>query len=369
MNTWIRQHTGWAIAAMIAIAVAARPMSAQAQARPEAEQLFRDGKRLIKEGKLGEACAAFEASEKVEPNVATLMNLADCHEKNAQYASAWARFLNVDSRTRDDASKAAFNRTAKQRATALEARLSFLTINVPDESRVSGLVVTRDGVEVDPAQWNRAVPVDGGAHVVAGKAPGHESWSTTVQVAAEKDQRAVEVPRFKELPSLAAPDPGDARRGASTNAALGASRRASGAALSSRASPAQLRVDAAAPSPYTPRRKLALGIAAGSVAAVGTAIGFGLAARSARSDALATCTTSACTPAAAQAAQRTNDRARRYALVANVGYGVAGAAAIGATVLWLTSPHKPADAADAASLSLSPMLGPAGQGVVVSGGF
>ncbi len=196
-----RRRGAASLTALLLVALGAAPR-AHAQAHPAAEQLFRDGKELMKAGKLAEACAAFEASEKTEHNVATVMNAADCREKNHQYAAAWALFLQADSNTRGDASKAALNATAKKRVAALEPRLSFLTINVPDESRVEGLEVTRDGALVDPVEWNRSIPVDGGAHVVAGKAPGHESWSTTVTVAAEKDKQAVEVPKFKELPTI-----------------------------------------------------------------------------------------------------------------------------------------------------------------------
>lgn len=337
-----------------ALAALAAPSRALAQgARPEAEQLFRDGKRLLKEGKIAEACLAFEASEKSEPNVATLLSLADCHEKAGQLASAWARFLNAESRTRGEPGKtgANLNRTARERAAALEARLSYLTINVPDESRVDGLQVTRDGVDVDPGQWNRAVPVDGGSHVISGKAPGHESWSTTLTIAAESDKRAVEVPKFKELPKLIAPEPG---AGALRRRAAGDG---DGDGLGVTSAPRE-------PSPFTPRRKIALGLAAGGVVAAGTAIGFGLSARNGRSEALGLCSASACTPAEASAAQSKNDRARQHALIANIGYGVAGGAAIAAAVLWFTSaPERPA-----AALSISPLLG-ATSGVAVTGGF
>jgi tetratricopeptide (TPR) repeat protein len=331
---------------------------------PEAEQLFRDGKRLLKEGKLAEACLALEASEKAEPNIVTLLSLADCHEKSQRYASAWARFLAAESQTRTKADKqaAAFNRTARARAAALEQRLSYLTINVPDESRVSGLQVTRDGAPVEPGQWNRAVPVDGGPHVISGKAPGHESWSTTVQVTAEGDARAVEVPRFKELPALIAPPV--AVSGLRTNAATGEDE----LGVSERGP---------APSPFTPRRKLALGLGAGGVVIAGTAIGLGLWARSTRDEALELCPRTSCTAAEAEAAQDTNDRARRYALYANLGYGVAGAALIGATVLWLTSgPERSSDSGERQiaarprnpSLSVSPLLGEA-NGFALTGGF
>ncbi len=129
-----------AISSTACLAVAALVLGhtriASAQASPRAEALFRDGKQLMAEGKLAEACTAFEGSERLEHNVATVLSLADCREKAEQFASAWALFLQADSQTRGDSSKAMLNRTAKQRAKAIESRLSFLTINVPDESRV-----------------------------------------------------------------------------------------------------------------------------------------------------------------------------------------------------------------------------------------
>lgn len=324
---------------------AAAPSPALAQARPEAEQLFRDGKRLMKDGKFAEACSAFEASEKAEPNLSTLMSLADCHEKAQQYASAWARFLAAESRARGDAQKAALERTARKRAAVLESRLSYLTVSVPDESRVPGLVVMRDGLELDPGQWNRAVPLDGGAHVITGKAPGHEPWQTTVELGLEADRRSVEVPRFKALPALVLP----VRTQPAEEEPLVTA-------------PERTPLDAE-PSPWSPRRKLALGIAAGGVVVAGVGIGFGLAARGARSDALATCPPAACTEDAARSAQQQNDRARSQALIANVGYAVAGAAVVGATVLWFTA--KPARRS---SLALAPALGES-RGLVVTGGF
>lgn len=357
--------------------VLAQPRAALAQARPEAEQLFRDGKQLLKDGKIAEACLAFEASEKAEASIATLLSLADCHEKAQQYASAWARFLAAESQTRGQPGKNAIanNRTARLRAAALEERLSFLTINVPDESRVQGLEVTLDGVAVAPGQWNRAVPVDGGAHVVSGKAPGHEPWSTTMQVSAERDRRAVEVPRFKELPDLAPP--------MLHKAAL-----RGGAAGGDDDGELSLRERGPAPSPFTPRRKVALGLAIGSVVLAGTGVGLGVAASGARDEALELCPRANCTAAGAEQAQAKNDRARSLALGANLGYAAAGGAAIAAAILWFTSgperveqrgrseraasavrkPDSSSSSSVTSSISISPLLGEAA-GLSLTGGF
>ena len=327
----------------LVIGVVCAAGAASAQVRPEAEKLFRDGKELMKAGKTAEACAAFEASEKAEHNVATVLSLADCREKNQQYASAWALFLQADSQTRSDASKAALNTTAKARAALLEPRMSYLTINVPDESRVTDLVVSRDGVPIDRAEWNRSLPVDGGPHEITGKAPGHESWSTKVTLASERDKQSVEVPKFKELPKLVAPplDP----------------QHAGGPA----APPPE-------PSMLTPRRKIALGVAAGGVLLAGAGVGFAIDARSLRNEALATCPPQSCGVEDAADANATNDRARKRALIANVGFAAGGAAVIAGAVLWFVSGPRAAEAPAKRSVAVSPVVGET-SGLIVWGRF
>lgn len=316
------------------------PAVAFGQASPQAEALFRDGKQLMKEGKLAEACAAFEGSEHAEHNVATILSLADCREKNHQYASAWALFLQADSQTRSDPSKAMLNTTAKNRARSLESKLSYLTINVPDESRIPELVVLRDGAPVDQAEWNRSIPADGGSHVIAGKAPGHESWSTTVTLRPDNDKQAVEVPRFKALPEIVNKPARDAA-----------------------AQPLMAASQPPEPSPFTPRRKIAIGVAAGGVVVAAVAIGLGASASSLRNDAVATCPPAACSPAAAADAQSTNDRARSRATIANIGFGVAGAAVAAGAVLWFTGkPESPS------AIAIAPQVGPT-TGLAVLGRF
>jgi tetratricopeptide (TPR) repeat protein len=301
-----------ALCAALALAGAATHAMADSAA---AEKLFRDGKAAMKEGKIAEACDAFQASENNEHNLATVMSLADCREKNGQYASAWALFLQADSQTRSDATKSQLNAVAKKRAAALETRLSYLTINVPDEARIEGLVITRDGTPVDAGAWNRAIPVDGGDHLIAGHAPGHEEWSTKISVEPENDKKAVEVPKFKELPKLVNPPPGT--------------------------EPVPLEPDM-----WTPRRKIAAYVLGGAAAAGAVAAGFGFSANSLRNQALSACPPNTCNQDNAAHANELNDRARSRALVANIGLGVAGAAAVTAVVLWVTGGPDTAESAD-----------------------
>jgi hypothetical protein len=145
-------------------------------------------------GDLAEACKAFQQSQKLEPAVTTLMNLASCREKAGQFASAWGIFLEVERQTRGAAQKK-LNKVAVDRATALEPRVSKLTINVVPQD---GLQIQLGEEPVADAMWNRAMPVDGGTYTITARAPGWAPWSTQVTVAVEKDHKTLDVPKLEK---------------------------------------------------------------------------------------------------------------------------------------------------------------------------
>lgn len=274
----------------------------------EAEAAFRDGKRLMGEKKYAEACEAFATSLRLAPGTSTRVNLADCREKNGELATAWGLFREVVMDARGDASLDALGKVAKERSDKLEPRLSYLTINVTDDVRVDGLEVTRDGVVIASGAWNQALPIDGGTHVISGRAPGHEPWSTTATVAAEGDKQAVEIPKFKAMRAIAT-------RGQTVI------------------------INRDAPSLFTRRRKIAIGVAAGGVAAVAAGLAFGLSSNRAADKATSLCPGVECM--AFEEANRLNAQSRDRALYANIGFGVGAVAVAGAAILWITG--RPTD--------------------------
>jgi hypothetical protein len=293
-----------------------------------AEALFVDGERLMKQGKIVEACDAFAASNRIEARAGTLINLGLCREQNGQLASAWSAYKDALTRAKDPKKQ----QVASERVASIEPRLSYLTISVSDESRVDGLALTRNGFAVDAVLWNRAVPVDGGTYVIAGRAPGHEEWSTTVEVPKEKGKISVEVPRFKDLSKLIIQDP--------------------------KPKPELAPVDedeepAPAPSMFTPQRKVALGVAGLGVAAVAAGVVFGMQAKGFEDDAFALCPNPATPCADADRATELTDKGHSRALVTNVSYGVAAVSLIGAGVLWFLG----APAGTEAAVAVMPRAG------------
>ncbi len=282
-----------------------------------AEQLFGDGERLLKEGKVVEACEAFAASNRIEARAGTLINLGMCREQTGQLASAWSAYKDALTRAKDPKKQQAAN----ARIAAIEPRLSYLIISVPDESRVDGLGLTRNGIPVDAVLWNRAIPVDGGSYVIAGHAPGHEEWSTTVQVPREMGKVSVEVPRFKDLKKLVTIEQQPAKP-----------------------EPEHVEDDEPVPAPglFTTQRKVALGVVGVGAAAIAGGIVLGMQAKRFEKDAYALCPDAGSPCTDGNRANGLIDKGHQRALFANISYGVGAAALIGAGVLWfLGAPTTP----------------------------
>src|SRR5262245_65102433 len=123
---------GWAL---VLCAATALPAESKAADKTTAEALFAEGRRLMAAGKYARACPKLEASQKLDPGVGTLLNLADCYEKNGQTASAWAQFVEAASEARrlGDARR---EQAANARADALEPRLGRLTIAVGQDADI-----------------------------------------------------------------------------------------------------------------------------------------------------------------------------------------------------------------------------------------
>jgi hypothetical protein len=314
------------IARLIAIAVVLAATPARAQS-VEAETLFREGKKLLKAGKIAEACDKLDASNRLESSVGTLLNLADCREKNHQLASAWATFDKAAS-----AAKVAHDTKreveAKRRAKKLEPRLLYLTVAVPDSSRIDGLAITRNGVAVDPELWNQSVPIDRGDYAFTADAPGHVQWKKRVSLEGEAQKATVAVPALDKA-ETAEPTPAPVQAHPPVVVAT----------------PLEVPPeDKALPSRWTGARKAAVTFAILGLGAAGAGIAFGLHGKSLEKQSDAICPTTLCND---DHAISLNSDARRAALYADIGYAAGGTLVGAAIVLWLVgAPVTPVVASD-----------------------
>ncbi len=161
---------------VLGVLVMSAAPSAHAGDAALAEALFTEARQLMAEGKYAEACPKFDASNRIDPAVGTLLNLAACYEKLGKTATAWATYLQVASSPQGDVR----GDYARQHAAALLPMLSKVTIRVPNAP--AGASVTRDGIAVPPGAFGAAIPVDPGHHVIEATAAGRIRFHREVDV-------------------------------------------------------------------------------------------------------------------------------------------------------------------------------------------
>jgi hypothetical protein len=322
---------------LVAPAAAQRPTGDKALA----EALFRDGRALFQAGNISAACSKFAASERIEPKLGTLLNLATCHESEGKTASAWAEFSQAVARA-EQAHHAERETFARERRAALEKRLSMLHLDW--EHPATGETVKLDGLALQAEVIGTPFPVDPGEHVMEATAPGRASWQKEFVVEAGPSALSIRIPELSPAPAAerktdTAPAP--AASGPAAEAALASSAAAVRPAPPGDASP----VPSSPVPPSETHRGLSniriAGLVSGGVAIVAVGVGtyYGARAFSTKAKAEEQCDGRACE----QYGLDLFDDMRRYANISTVGFTV-GVLSLAASVYLLTRPDPAAKA-------------------------
>jgi hypothetical protein len=313
--------------------------TALAQNKAAAEAAFREGRELLAADRVAEACDKFSLSQRLDPAIGTLLNLADCHERMGKLASAWAEFNEAAVRAaREGQSRRA--EEAERRAQLLEPRLTRLLLEV-DPDNPTALAISRDSVDIT-LLVGTPTPVDPGEVVMEARASGYKPWTAKVALVGEGRTIVIKVPALEPDETLS--------EGPGTG---GAGQRSAAVVLDP--------VVDAAPSRTRAYAGLALGGA--GVVAVGVGGVFGLRARSLWRDSRADCN------------EQNECHGHGYDLVkdaqsaANVSTILVGgglAVLVGGAVLWFTAPSVRV-AEQSGALRIAP--GPGDVGVALGWGF
>lgn len=188
------------------VALLASTSWSQVNDKAIAEALFQDGRRLMNEGNLAEGCAKLEQSQRADPQVGTLLNVAVCHEQMGRTASAWAEFLDAEAQANRlaQAERAAFAHEGAQR---LEGQLSKLVLRTDQKTR--GLTIVLDGKPFDASMLNTPLPVDPGEHHLEASAPNKKTLNLTLAIAQGPAEIPCDIPPLEDLPPppVVAPTP------------------------------------------------------------------------------------------------------------------------------------------------------------------
>lgn len=194
--TYFRFFLGFTLLGLLALA----PQRADAQStgsQAAAEALFREGRRLMEEGNYEEACPKFEASNRLDVAVGTLLNLGVCWESGGRLASAWATFLEAAALAARTGSPER-EQLARSRALALESRLIRVRVVVASPAR--GEQVTVGERSFDDVMWSVAIPIDAGTWPVQASAPGRITWEGSVTATQEGSVVELNVPALEVAP-------------------------------------------------------------------------------------------------------------------------------------------------------------------------
>jgi hypothetical protein len=158
------------------------PQPASGRNPAAAQALFDEAQQRVAAGDYEQACPKFKASYALDPGGGTLLNLADCLEKQGRTASAWSTFKDALVQAQRDGRNERVE-YAQSHIRTLESQLAYLTVEVPATSTVAQLSLQVDGTPLASAAWGTPLPVDPGAHVVRAEAPGFEPFEQTVTLA------------------------------------------------------------------------------------------------------------------------------------------------------------------------------------------
>lgn len=212
-----RVVSGWVL--LLALSTSAVAAAAQGRDPVAAEALFKQGRAASEAGHYKQACAKFYASNRLDPAVGTLFNIADCEEKQGHVATAAGKFQEVLQQLTPPDDRIPI---AKKRLAALKGRVPELTIRLAPGAP-PGTKVSCDNVVFEGAALDTPLPVDPGDHVISVTAPGTRTQTLHVQLA-EGQQRTIDVSPGPALPSTTTPahdTGGGAAQGGSDHRTLG----------------------------------------------------------------------------------------------------------------------------------------------------
>jgi hypothetical protein len=306
-------------------ALAASP--ARAQSSPDdvkkADKLFRDAQKQLKAGNVHEACASFAESQRLDPAVGTLLNLADCHAQEHKTATARGEFEAAATLAQKSGQREreAF---AQSQLKELEQVLSFVTVRFVNGASVDDVKV--DGTPLDRASLATPIALDPGKHTFLFGGTGHTPRAVDIDVALGPSTQVLDV-----QPLPLAPAAPVATRDAPRTEPKGAIK-----------------------GEGFPRKPTAIALGALGVVGLGVGTYFGIVASGKKSDAEPHCMGKFCDPDGLALQDDAHSAATLSTIAVAVGLVSIGAGAY----LWFTAPR-----AKSTALFVSPTLGGARLGI------
>lgn len=188
---------GAALSLLLATAPArAQPADARVAA---AEDLFQRGKAFMLESRFADACPLLAESYRLDPAGGTLQNLAVCYESNGQWASAFARYEELRTVSKNATPPRADRvAIAEEHLAKVRDRVARIVVVAPADV-ASSATVEIDGVVYERAAWSSGVAVDPGTHRVNLRASGRRPFEKAIEVPPTGGEQRVVVPPLEKV--------------------------------------------------------------------------------------------------------------------------------------------------------------------------
>ena len=327
-----RSGLTWSALPLLAFVSASSPALAQTGDAAVAEALFRAARTLVAAGSYAEACPKFAESQRIDPKLGTLMNLALCHANEGKTASAWAEYTQA-AELASRAGQRERERVARKGAADLEAVLPHIVLR---SAANEAIAVSLDGKTMSTAVLGTSLPVDPGTHELAASATGKKPYSQTITVKPGPGEQVITVPPLEPAGAVVLPPPILPAPGPTPPPAEGET---SGHPI------------------------LGYSLIGGGAAAVIVGSIFGGLAFSQKSAANGQCNATQCTPAGLRDVSALKTDEATSTLAIGVGIVAAGAGLF----FVLTSKHH--EGTPAPTATLQPLIGPGQSGLALSGSF
>jgi tetratricopeptide (TPR) repeat protein len=204
VSVTIPQRRAWTSLALVSVlllassrATAAPPVAAPA-GTDEADALFEDGRRLMDEGALTEACPKLERSFQLNPRLGTMLNLGSCFERRGELARALSLYERAATLARQ-LGRADREAAARELAATLEAKVAKLL--VVSEEPSANLVIQVDGEMLSTRAG--LVPLDAGERRFVARMPGRVPFEVQLHLK-RGETTTVTIPKLREVPAPAA---------------------------------------------------------------------------------------------------------------------------------------------------------------------
>lgn len=194
-----------ALALGLSLLACPRRAWAQSAAPPAAQSLFDQARLLMQEGHFEEACPKLAESQRLDPALGTLLNLAVCNEQLGRTATAYVQYSDALAMAVKSSDEARVSLT-RRRIAELAPKLARLVVTTEDSPQ--DMWVRLDGTLLAPISLGSAIPVDPGSHTVEAGAVGKRSVRLEVEVGAEPATHELRVPKLvdESAPRPASPE-------------------------------------------------------------------------------------------------------------------------------------------------------------------